>query len=204
MDAAQSGGILPLNMAKMHIDFLCLAPHKGLFAPMGTGIFIGDGTKLNTLIEGGTGSHSVSRLQPDFMPDKLEAGTMNTGGILAIGAGIDFIRHYGRETVFHRDKQHILHLFDGLQQVKNCVLYLDYRKLGTFSPAISFNLKNIPSEIVAENLAQKHIFVRAGLHCAPLAHQKIGTIDSGTVRLSPSFFTKDKDINYTINTIKKL
>ncbi len=204
VDAAQSGGILPLNMAKMHIDFLCLAPHKGLFAPMGTGIFIGDGTKLNTLIEGGTGSHSVSRLQPDFMPDKLEAGTMNTGGILAIGAGIDFIRHYGRETVFHRDKQHILHLFDGLQQVKNCVLYLDYRKLGTFSPAISFNLKNIPSEIVAENLAQKHIFVRAGLHCAPLAHQKIGTIDSGTVRLSPSFFTKDKDINYTINTIKKL
>ena len=204
VDAAQSGGILPLDMARMHIHYLCLAPHKGLFAPMGTGILIGDGTKLNTLVEGGTGSFSVSRLQPDFMPDKFEAGTLNTGGILAIGAGIDFIEHCGRETIFHKDREHILHLYEGLRQAENCILYADYSKLSVFSPALSFNIKNIPSEKVAEYLAQKHIYVRAGLHCAPLAHQKIGTIDRGTVRLSPSFFTTNKDINYAIRTIKNL
>ena len=120
------------------------------------------------------------------------------------GAGIDFIRHYGRETVFHRDKQHILHLFDGLQQVKNCVLYLDYRKLSTFSPAISFNLKNIPSEIVAENLAQKHIFVRAGLHCAPLAHGTARTLESGTVRCSVSPFNTSEEIRKAAALMEQL
>ena len=204
VDGAQSGGILPIHMKRMHIDFLCLAPHKGLYAAMGTGLLIGDGRKLDTLIQGGTGSASLQFLQPDFMPDKLESGTVNVGGIATIGAGIDFIYQYGRENIYRKDISHTLSFYHNLCEMKKVITYIQYDELQQFSPVVSFNIENIPCEVFAEKLAQNNICVRAGLHCAPLAHNKIGTQKTGTIRISPSIFTTNKDINYTISTIKKL
>lgn len=204
VDAAQSGGILPLNMKTMHIDFLCIAPHKGLYAPMGTGMLIGDGSKLDTILEGGTGSDSFNFIQPDFMPDKLESGTLNVCGIVALGAGIDFIRDYGRNNIYQKDASHIVTLFDALKDTEGLQMYVDYTRLKQFAPVFSFNIRHLPCEVVAQHLAQSGICVRAGLHCAPLAHKKIGTHQTGTIRISPSIFTTSKEINYTISTIKKL
>ena len=204
VDAAQSGGILPIDVRKQHIDFLCLAPHKGLLAPMGSGILIGDGALLRSLIEGGTGSRSADMLQPAFMPDRLESGTANVSGIICIGAGIDYINKQGRESILRHERECVLSLHRALSACDKTVLYADYDKLRQFAPVFSFNIANIPSEEVSQLLAQRHICSRAGLHCAPATHLKIGTIDTGTVRLSPSYFTTNKDINYTISTIKNL
>ncbi|MBQ6380107.1 MAG: aminotransferase class V-fold PLP-dependent enzyme [Clostridia bacterium] len=204
VDAAQSAGILPIHKKRDGIDFLCLAPHKGLFAPMGTGVLIGDGRHLNTLVEGGTGSFSLQRIQPAVMPDRFESGTANVAGIIALGAGLDFIERTGRKTIENADRQHILQLqaaFDSLPQVKT---YVNFENLAAFAPVFSFNIGDIPSETVADALSQAGICVRAGLHCAPSAHKKIGTLEQGSVRISPSFFTTNSEINHTISTIKKL
>ncbi|MBE6818290.1 MAG: aminotransferase class V-fold PLP-dependent enzyme [Ruminococcaceae bacterium] len=203
VDAAQSGGILPLDKAEYHIDYLCLAPHKGLFAPMGLGVLIGDGSALDTLTEGGTGSLSSSAVQPDFMPDRLESGTMNVGAIIALGAGIDYIQNIGRENIYLKEKEHILQLHDSFKELQSVRSYVHYDKLEAFAPVYAFNIAGMPCETAAQKLSENGICVRAGLHCAPLAHQKIGTVDRGTIRISPSFFTTSKEINCTINTIKK-
>ncbi|MBR2590176.1 MAG: aminotransferase class V-fold PLP-dependent enzyme [Clostridia bacterium] len=204
VDGAQSAGIIPIHMKNDHIDYLCLAPHKGLFAPMGTGMLIGDALRLKTVIEGGTGSQSRSFLQPDYLPDKHESGTQNTGGIIAMSAGIDWIQKTGIEKIYRADTAHIKALWQALKDEAHIQTYVNIEKLHQFAPVFSFNIKNMPSEMIAQMLAKQGICVRAGLHCAPLAHQKIGTLDRGTVRISSSFFTTNNDINYTISNIKNL
>ncbi|MBR0415402.1 MAG: aminotransferase class V-fold PLP-dependent enzyme [Clostridia bacterium] len=204
VDAAQSGGILLMDKQAFHIDYLCLAAHKGLFAPMGLGVLIGNGSKLETLVEGGTGSQSANAVQPDFMPDRLESGTANVSGIIALGAGIDFIDRTGRENIHKSEKDIILHIYDSFCHCSEINCYVNYEQLAQFSPVLSFNIADVPGEIVAQKLAQQGICVRAGLHCAPLAHRKIGTDACGTVRISPSFFTTEKEINCAISCIKKL
>lgn len=203
LDCAQSGGILPLDMKESGVNFLCLAGHKGLFGAMGTGVLISDGSEVDSLLEGGTGSNSKSLLQPEFMPDKLEAGTANVSGIISIGAGIDFIKKIGREKIKQKEENHILQLNSFFKEEEKIVTYANYEKMFDFAPVISFNIKGAASEEVANFLAQNDIAVRAGLHCSPLAHKKIGTYESGTVRISPSYFTTNSEINYTIRTIKK-
>lgn len=203
LDCAQSGGILPLDMKESGVNFLCLAGHKGLFGAMGTGVLISDGSEVDSLFEGGTGSNSKSLLQPEFMPDKLEAGTANVSGIISIGAGIDFIKKIGREKIKQKEENHILQLNSFFKEEEKIVTYANYEKMFDFAPVISFNIKGAASEEVANFLAQNDIAVRAGLHCSPLAHKKIGTYESGTVRISPSYFTTNSEINYTIRTIKK-
>jgi len=138
------------------------------------------------------------------MPDRLESGTANVGGIIALGAGIDFIRKTGRETIYQKEYEHIMRFYNSLSHLQAVNCYVQRERLREFSPVLSFNITGIPSETVAQELAEQGICVRAGLHCAPLAHRKIGTDVCGTVRISPSFFTSDKEINCAISSIKKL
>ena len=204
VDAAQSAGILPIHRDKDNIDYLCIAPHKGLYAPMGTGMLIGDGTRLNTIIEGGTGSVSRSAVQPCFLPDKHESGTLNVSGIITMGAGIDWIQKTGLQRICEADARHIESLYRTLAHEEKIETYVNYEKLSQYAPVFSFNVKNFPSEKTANVLAKDGICVRAGLHCAPLAHRKIGKLERGTVRISPSFFTTTEDINYALSCIKNL
>ena len=204
VDAAQTAGILPIDMHLFGINFLCVAAHKGLFAPMGTGILLTDGTPLNSLIEGGTGSASMRAAQPDFMPDRLESGTPNVSGIMGIGAGINYINDISLSNIHSCEKKLILDVYEQLRQFENIKFYCDYKKCPCFSNALSFNIDGFPSEEVARILNDNGIATRAGLHCAPLAHRKIGTTGAGTVRISPSVFTTQSEINYTIDTIKKI
>lgn len=205
LDASQSAGVLPINMQKDNIDILCCAGHKGLYGPMGTGFFILNGEfSLDTIIEGGTGSLSSSYLQPDELPDKFESGTPNVCGIIGLSSAIDFVNEKKIENIYKKETSLIQYLNYNLAEFKNIQLYTDFKKNDfTHIPIVAFNIKNLHSEEVAARLNEEKILVRAGLHCAPLAHKKFKTLDRGTVRISPSVFTQKKDIDFLINSVRK-
>ncbi len=195
VDAAQSAGVVPISMKDSGIDYLCCAGHKGLYGPMGTGmlIFRDPGDKLNTLVEGGTGTQSRSLLQPDDPPERYESGTQNIPGILGLRAGMEFVKKIGPEKICREEMQKIDLLYDRLSRIPGVILYTERPRQPYFLPVLSFNLEGVPSETVGERLAKAGIAVRCGLHCAPLAHDKMGT-DQGTVRVSPSVFTRREEM----------
>lgn len=203
LDAAQIGGVLPISVNNDGVDILCCAGHKGLYGPTGTGVMIvKDDITMNTIIEGGTGSNSVLAIQPDIVPDRFESGTPNVQGIIALGYGIDFVNKTGIKKIYNHEKNLIRYLDENLKKIDIINLYNNNHK--NFTPILSFNIENIHSEEVAKNLSDFNIAVRAGLHCAPIAHKKMGTIESGTVRISPSIFTQKKDIDFLIKCVRKI
>ncbi len=200
VDGAQGAGVIPINMQKMNIDYLCIAPHKGLYCPMGFGILIARKKINKTIIEGGTGTESLDLFQPDTLPEMLESGTINLPAISAINSGIDFVESRSNCILKHENSL-VKRLFNGLKN-KNVLFYTNPNNSG-YVPVISFNIKNIPSEEFADYLNNNGFAVRAGLHCAPTAHKKIGTLQHGTVRFSPSVFNNTREVDFLIAVIKK-
>lgn len=177
IDAAQSAGMLTVDARKLGADFIAMPGHKGLLGPMGTGILICRRLP-RPLIMGGTGSESQRQSMPDFLPDRGEAGTVNVPGIAGLEAGIRLVLENGPDHMgkagISRAEQAVSVLEDlGFQ------VYHGGNQMGT----VSFRGRMDCQEI-ADILAQKGVAVRAGLHCAPLAHRSAGTLDSGTVRMS--------------------
>lgn len=201
VDAAQTAGVIPIDTK--NIDFLCIAPHKGLYAITGTGVLIAKSEIKYTILEGGTGSFSKSLQQPLIMPEMLESGTVNVPGIFSIGAGIDFIKNQGRENVYVHELKLVQNLYKKLSNINDVSLYTDYPEYKKFVPVLSFNIKGYNSMEIADFLSKKGIAVRAGLHCSPLAHKTIGTIDIGTVRVCPSIFNNFAEIDYLCDVIGK-
>lgn len=206
MDCAQVAGSLPVNMMRDEIDVLCCAGHKGLMGPSGTGVMmLRDGVNLDTIIEGGTGSSSADANQPDSLPDRYESGTPNIQGIIGLSKALDYVKSVGIENIYHHEYSLMRYLQSRIQQNKNIILYTDFfDKKQSLMPILSFNIKNKHSEEVAELLSSDGIAVRAGLHCAPLAHRKFKTETTGTVRVSPSIFTKKSEIDFLINSVRKI
>lgn len=205
LDAAQGAGYLPVDMKKDKTDIICCAGHKGLFGPMGTGLLIiSKNVSLNTLIEGGTGSNSESLNQPSVSPDRFESGTPNVHGIAGLWAGINFVQNEKCENILSHEKRIIKYIYDELKACNNVILYTDFYDGTPKSPVLSFNIKSRQSEEIAALLAENGICVRGGLHCAPLAHKKFSTIKSGTVRITPSWFTSEKEAEFLVNCIKKI
>ncbi|MEE0946251.1 MAG: aminotransferase class V-fold PLP-dependent enzyme [Acutalibacteraceae bacterium] len=194
VDAAQSGGVLPIDMKKFSIDFLCVASHKGLFAPMGTGILIADYPLKQTILEGGTGSNSISLEQGNDMPEMLESGTVNVPGILGISAGIDFVKKRGIDNIRKHENALCDRLFSRLYGHKKIRLIASREKIRV--PVVSFVVQGVDSNAVAEFLNNKNIAVRAGLHCSPMAHKTLGTLDTGTVRFSPGITSDERQVDY--------
>ncbi len=203
VDAAQAAGIIDINMKKMNIDYLCVAPHKALYAPMGIGLLIARSPIEKTVIEGGTGNNSENLVQGNLMPEDFESGTLNISGILGLSAGIDFVKKYGVKNIYNHEIRLMKRLYNALRKIDNVVLYNDFKE-GEYVPLISFNLKGLESGEVAAELNRYGIAVRAGLHCAALAHKSIGTLESGTVRVSPSVFNRTQEVDYLIRTIKNI
>lgn len=205
VDAAQSAGILPINMQECRIDALCAPGHKGLYGSMGTGfIALGNGVQINTVIEGGTGSESLNPKQPLSLPDRLESGTLNNSGIISLGAGIDFVNSRRLDVLYSHELSLAAYIYNNLSSMQGIRLYCPKPEKNKCVPLLSFNYKDYSSERVAAFLADNNIAVRAGLHCAPLAHRHFKTVDTGTVRICPSVFTTKRDCEIFINTIKKL
>ena len=203
VDAAQAAGIIDIDMKKMNIDYLCAAPHKGLYAPMGIGLLVARAPIEKTVIEGGTGNHSENLIQGNLMPEDFESGTLNISGILGLSAGIDFVKRYGIKNVYNHEMKLMKRLYNGLKKTENVVLYQDFSE-GEYVPLISFNLKDFKSSEVAAKFNRYGIAVRAGLHCAPMAHKSIGTLENGTVRVSPSVFNRIDEVDYLLKTVKNI
>ncbi|MBE6834668.1 MAG: aminotransferase class V-fold PLP-dependent enzyme [Ruminococcaceae bacterium] len=205
LDCAQAAGILKLDCEELGADFLCVAAHKGLYTPAGLGILVINSDIIpDTLSEGGTGSNSLSLSQPDFLPDMFESGTLNTSSIISLSESIRLINKIGLGRIYSHEYLLLKYLEEALSEMKNVKLYTSFSENQRLAPVLSFNINGIPSELVGMKLAKKGVCVRAGYHCSFLAHKSFGTLENGTVRISPSIFTKKGDINFTINCINKL
>lgn len=204
VDGAQGAGTADINAKRDNIDILCAPGHKCLLGAMGTGfIAVRDGLKLSTVEEGGTGSNSMSLKQPDFLPDRLEAGTLNNSGIVSLGKGIDYINSYGTEAIYNHEFSLMQHTYKALENINDVVLYTPFPERGKTMPIISFNFGDYSSEKTAAILAKNDICTRAGFHCTPLAHKHFGTTDRGTVRISFGMFNTVRDCDALINLVKK-
>lgn len=206
VDAAQSAGVVPITLADSGIDYLCCAGHKGLFGPMGTGllIFRDPEDKLATLVEGGTGTQSLSLLQPDDPPERYEPGTQNVPGIIGLRAGMEFVLRQGPEKIYQDEMGKISYLYGRLARLPHVRLYTPPPQKPWSMPVLSFNVKGLPSEEVGNILAKRDIAVRCGLHCAPAAHRKMGTQEGGTVRVSPSVFTRREELDAFARTVSAI
>lgn len=205
VDAAQSAGVLPLDVTALGIDFLAFTGHKGLLGPTGTGGFVlGQGIELPPFKMGGTGSASEFEVQPDFAPDCYEAGTPNTLGIAGLAAGVRFIEETGLAAIRNHEMALTRRFLDGLSQIKGATLYGlpagDHR-----GAVVSFRLAGKEVDEVAYRLDRDFgIMVRAGLHCAPLAHRSIGTFPEGTVRVSFGFFNTMDEVAYCLDALVRI
>ena len=208
LDAAQSAGVLPISLKNSCIDYLCTAGHKGLYGPMGTGLLLINTEKTpDSLFQGGTGSFSSDRKQPDILPDKFESGTPNLPGIAGLNEGIRFVLSRGVNNIEDREMRLAQRLYDGLKRNREVVLYTQRPQKHTHVPVISFNLRERDSEEIAALLSDRYnIAVRAGLHCAPLAHEQYSTQYSGTIRAVMSAFSNEAQVQsflYAVNKISK-
>ncbi len=204
LDAAQIAGILPINMQKMHIDYLCAAPHKSLYAPMGIGILICEKPIQNTIIEGGTGTSSLEFSQPNTMPEMLESGTVNLPAISGISAGIDFVNAKGIDKIYKHEMKLTEMLYDGFLKNNKIILYTNSPKPHNYAPVLPFNIKGVKSDTANEFFSKNGVALRAGLHCAPTAHKMLGTEAFGTLRASFSVFNSETEIQRLINIAKNV
>ncbi len=202
VDAAQTAGVLNIDMKEMNIDYLCVAAHKGLYAPMGSGVLIANKPIENITVSGGTGSNSNQMQQPEFFPERIESGTLNVPTILGIGAGVDFVKSIGVNNIYLKEMSHTQYLYNQLRKL-NCKLYTPFPEKNLYLPVISFNFEDKNSLEVGEYLGKNSVAVRSGLHCAPYAHQFIGTSKIGTVRISLGLFNNKSDLDRLIYILKK-
>lgn len=195
VDAAQTAGVLPIDMQADDIDYLCVAAHKGLYAPMGMGLLLcREKARVPSLIQGGTGSYSMLATQPQELPERLESGTPNMLGICGLLSGINFVQERGREAIYRHEVDLLSLVYQRLSDTQGITLYTEKPCIGTSAPVLSVNVCDLPSEEVARILDRHGVAVRAGLHCAPLAHRRFGTLPRGTVRLAPSAFSTRKEV----------
>lgn len=198
-DGAQACGILDIKMSD-GINILCTAGHKGLYGITGTGLLVSDGKfNIQPIIQGGTGSTSSSLRQPEFLPDSLESGTLNIVGAVSLKSGIEFVKRLGTERIFlHEDK--ICRSF--INALSDCGRVTVYRSpYCRYVPIVSFNIEGIQPERAAEMLSEQGYCLRAGFHCAALAHAHLGT-ENGTIRFAPSVFSREADALRLANIIK--
>lgn len=204
VDAAQSIGVLPIDVEKMHIDLLAFPGHKGLFAPQGTGgLYIGKDIELKEIKQGGTGSFSQDFLQPTILPDRFESGTENGPGIIGMGEGIRFINETGIDAIHEKEMRLAKRFVEGVKEITGIKLYgpLDERQ----GPVVSLNLPERDSAEVAYRLDQEYdICVRPGLHCAPFAHRTIGTLETGAVRFSFGYFNTEEELDTAIQALRHI
>ncbi len=198
-DAAQAAGITELTLDD-GFDFLCTAGQKGLYGPTGTGLLVSAGRfELTTIIEGGTGTASADPEQPRDYPERFESGTVNTMGILGLGAGIEFVKAKTPAKIFVHEKRLCDKLEAALHRMEGVKVYTAPKRV----PIVSLCIEGFDSQVVSARLSDKGFALRGGLHCAPLAHKAIGTIEGGTVRFSPSVFSTERQTEALISAIER-
>lgn len=205
VDAAQTAGRVPIDVEAEGIDLLAFTGHKELFGPQGTGgLYVREGLDLKPMCFGGTGSRSTSLEQPRDMPDRLESGTLNAPGIAGLGAGAGFVMRAGLETIREQELELLGMLLEGLRGMKGVTDH------GPQSPEkrvgiVPLTFESMTPAAAAERLDSRYdIATRAGLHCSPLAHRTIGTIETGALRVSTSYLNTADDIVYFLDCLTEL
>lgn len=204
VDSAQSAGVFDIDVGTNQYDFVCMSGHKSLYGPMGTGVLILNNRNLKPLLYGGTGTESVKKSQPEGLPEKFESGTQNMNGILGLKAGVDFVKNRGIKNIYNHEYKLAKRLFNGLANNRKVITYNKSFDYGKVAPVVSFNIDGVYSEDLVAKLNKYGIMTRGGLHCSPLAHTTMNTIENGTVRVVPGAFNTINDINYLLNVIRKL
>ena len=195
VDASQTAGAVPIDFNEICADMLCFTGHKGLLGPQGTGgIVVREelATMLRPCLKGGSGSDSFSQMHPSMMPDVVEAGTGNTHGIAGLLAGIRFVKAYGVERIFQKERE-LADLFRArIEKIPDIQLYGNFNE--PHVGIVSFNLPNMDSAECCAKLSRQHVAVRGGSHCAPLAHDALGTRETGAVRFSFGVMNTKKEV----------
>jgi cysteine desulfurase family protein len=204
VDAAQTAGVVPIDVQAMNIDLLALPGHKGLLGPTGTGaLYAGPRTRLRPWREGGTGGDSSSETQPNLMPYFLEGGTPNVLGVAGLSAGIRYVTERGLDAIRRHETALVERLWQGLEE-------LGHEVFGTRDPAlrvgtVSFRTPMAPLDLGTILDEAFDIAVRPGLHCAPYIHRSLGTFeDGGTVRVSPGPFSTESDMDALLTALKEI
>lgn len=191
IDAAQTAGCLDIDAEKMNADMIAFSGHKGLMGPLGTGgLYIKNPEKISPFAVGGTGSNSESVIQPEFMPDKFLSGTINTPAIAALGEGVRYILKHGIDEIREHEIYLAKQFKNNLKNMENVTVY----GAGESVASVAFNIDGLGSEEAFERLG-KNVAVRAGYHCAPLAHKTLGTERTGAVRASFGLFNNTRDVS---------
>lgn len=202
VDCAQAGGIVPLDASVLNADFLCFAGHKGLYGPQGTGILLCCGNRVpEPLAEGGNGVQSESREMGEALPERLEAGTVNTPGICGLSAGIDFVKSVGTEEIFGRSLHMTRYLTDRLFEIDGVTVYGDY---GVKAPVVLINKEGFSPNRLSSLLSDHGICTRGGLHCAPTAHEVLGSGKEGGLRVSLGHGNTKGELDRFLSVLSKL
>lgn len=197
VDAAQSAGVLPVDMARWNADFIAVPGHKGLLGPQGTGMLL-CGRLPKPLLYGGTGSLSLEQEMPPFLPDRLEAGTVNVPGIAGLDAGMRYVLGIGLEKISRQEQRQVVRCAERLRKIGFTVFEGQQQ-----SGVLSF-VPTVDCQETAEFLAKNGVAVRGGFHCAPLAHKTAGTLDTGTVRVSFGHDASDRQTTLFLQKIRFL
>lgn len=206
LDASQSAGILPVRMDELHAAFIAMPGHKGLYGPQGTGLLLCN-HPVTPLLHGGTGSLSKLQTMPDMLPDRLESGTHNMPGIAGLLEGIRYVQRTGVETIAAHERRLTAQAVELLRHTEGIRLFWceGFRHQ---TGVLSFVVEGMDCEELGEAMARQGVALRAGLHCAPLAHRTVGTLKTGTVRFSPSAFNTSAQVvqfaQILQNTLRKM
>lgn len=197
LDAAQSAGTLPVKLRQLGAAFIAMPGHKGILGPQGTGLLLCAGD-AQPLLWGGTGSASIRQEMPEELPDRLEAGTMNVPGFAGLTEGLRYLSRVGIDRIYAREHRQLERCVSGLKKMGMRVFAGDHQ-----AATVSF-LPDMDCEEVAAVLAKRGIAVRAGLHCAPFAHESAGTLETGTVRVSFGHEASDAETDAFLREASKL
>lgn len=204
LDASQSAGAVEVNQEILGAAFIAMPGHKGLYGPQGTGILLcGPEQRGLPLLEGGTGSLSAIQQMPDFLPDRLEAGTHNVCGIAGLLEGIRFVRARGEGKILRHEQALTARAAGGLSRLPGVTVFAASERKRQ-AGVLSFRVDGMDCEEVGERLGKRGIAVRAGLHCAPYAHETAGTLETGTVRASFSDFNTPLEVDRLIQELRQI
>lgn len=203
LDAAQSAGVLPVDVQALNVDMLAVPGHKSLYGPPGVGaLYVGENVTLNTFMEGGTGNDSGRHDMRAMPPDGLEVGTIALPQILAFAEGVRWVQETGLERIHRHETELLGRLIRGLRDIPQTVIYGHTDIMGK-TPVVSFNIQGFEPRKIGEILFDEYgIALRAGFHCAPMAHEALGTIpNGGTVRASIGYFTRAEDVDALLSAL---
>lgn len=205
VDASQTAGAFDIDMKEMNIDVLCFTGHKSMLGPQGTGaLCVREEVYIRPFIVGGSGTHSYDEFQPDKMPTRLEAGTLNSHGIAGLHASIDYLLKNKIEDLTKRALDLSRKFYDGVSKFPEVKVYGDF-ETDLRAPIVSLNILDMDSSEVSSILYEEHkISTRPGAHCAPLIHKALGTVEQGMVRFSFSHSNTFDEVELAINAIKKI